>query len=325
MIFGDRATTRQALRRFLHAGGTVTLVLDGPLPDPADRIDTVRYAPRPAPSDTAGLLRLIGPAWLIVDVGLPSAFRERICELASHLHVLIVTEEPSPRKGSVTLVGGGPGTTSLLTLEACAALRQADVVFYDRLAATDDLAELAAGAEQIDVGKSPYHHPVTQGSIEDQMISRARRGESVVRLKGGDPFVLGRGGEEMLACAQAGVAVRVVPGISSALSVPAACGIPVTHRGVSKGFTVISGHVPPEPAELEALVKLGATIVILMGISNLAQIMAGLARAGLPAHARSGDRTRLLRGPAQHDQLRRRPGGHRPPAGRQLTRGGGDR
>ena len=282
VIFGDLATTRQAVRRFLHAEGTVTLVLDGPLPDYPDRIDTVRYARRPALTDTAGLLRLIGPAWLIVDVGLPCSFRERIRELAGHLHVLSMTEDPAPRGGSVTLVGGGPGSTGLLTLEACAALRQADVVFYDRLAATDDLAEFAAGAEHIDVGKTPYHHPVAQASIEDQMISRARRGESVVRLKGGDPFVLGRGGEEMLACVQAGVPVRVVPGISSALSVPATCGIPVTHRGVSKAFTVISGHVPPEPPELDALVRLKATIVILMGITNLDQIMAGLGRAGLP-------------------------------------------
>jgi len=282
VIFGDRANTRQAVRRFVHAGGTVTLVLDGPLPDYPDRIDTVRYALRPALTDTAGLLRLIGPAWLIVDVGLPDGFRDRVRELAGHLHVLIVSEDPAPSEGRVTLVGGGPGSTGLLTLEACAALRQADAVLYDRLAATEDLTELAAGAELVDVGKTPYHHPVVQTSIEHQLISRARRGESVVRLKGGDPFVLGRGGEEMLACVQAGVAVRVVPGISSALSVPAACGIPVTHRGVSKAFTVISGHVPPEPRELEALVRLNATIVILMGITNLDQIMAGLSRAGLP-------------------------------------------
>jgi uroporphyrin-III C-methyltransferase len=155
-------------------------------------------------------------------------------------------------------------------------------VFYDRLAATDDLDQLAVGAELRDVGKSPYHHPVDQRSIEDQMINRAREGESVVRLKGGDPFVFGRGGEEMLACVAAGVPVRVVPGVSSALSVPASCGIPVTHRDVSKAFTVISGHTPPEAYELEALVRLGATIVILMGIGNLNQIMAGLDRAGLP-------------------------------------------
>ena len=117
------------------------------------------------------------------------------------------------------------------------------MIFFDRLAPTDDLPGLAPGAELIDVGKSPYHHPVSQTGIEEQLIARARRGESVVRLKGGDPFVFGRGGEELQACVGAGVPVRVVPGISSALAVPAAAGIPVTHRGVSRAFTVISGHV----------------------------------------------------------------------------------
>ena len=156
------------------------------------------------------------------------------------------------------------------------------MVFFDRLAPTEDLDELAPGAELVDVGKVPYHHPVPQTSICDQMVDRARRGQSVVRLKGGDPFVFGRGGEEMLACLAAGVPVRIVPGVSSALSVPAAYGIPVTHREVSKAFTVISGHTPPETHELEALVRLGGTIVILMGIANLAQTMAGLSRAGLP-------------------------------------------
>ena len=282
VIFGEAAGARQALRRFLHCGGNVTMVSEGPLPDEEQRLDTVRYAGRPARSDTAGLLRLIGPAWLIVDVGLPRAMRERIRELAGHLHVLMITEEPAPSGGQVALVGGGPGRTSLLTLEACAALWQADVVFFDRLAPTEDLDELAAGAELVDVGKSPYHHPVPQHAISDQMITRARRGQSVVRLKGGDPFVFGRGGEEMLACVAAGIGVRIVPGVSSALSVPAACGIPITHREVSKAFTVISGHTPPETRELEALVRLGGTIVILMGIANLAQTMAGLSRAGLP-------------------------------------------
>jgi uroporphyrin-III C-methyltransferase len=282
VIFGEAAGARQATRRFLHSGGTVTVVSDGPLPDVEQRLGTVRYASRPARTDTAGLLRLIGPAWLIVDVGLPRALRDRIRELAGHLHVLMVTEEPAPSGGQVTLVGGGPGRTSLLTLEACAAMRQADVVFFDRLAPTEDLDELAAGAELVDVGKSPYHHPVPQTSISEQMISRARRGLSVVRLKGGDPFVFGRGGEEMLACLAAGIPVRIMPGISSALSVPAACGIPVTHREISKAFTVISGHTPPEIHELDALVRLGGTIVILMGIGSLAQTMAGLSRAGLP-------------------------------------------
>ena len=112
------------------------------------------------------------------------------------------------------------------------------------------------------------------------MIVRARQGGSVVRLKGGDPFVFGRGGEEMLACVAAGVAVRVVPGISSATVGAGELGIPVTHRGVSKAFTVISGHTPPEPHELEALVRLDATIVILMGISE-PEPDHGRARAGL--------------------------------------------
>ena len=283
VIFGDAVAARQALRRFLHGGATVTMVTDGPPPEAEQRLGTVHYAVRPARTDTAGLLRLIGPAWLIVDVGMPRALRDRIRELAGHLHVLMITEEPAPSGGQVALVGGGPGRTSLLTLEACAALRQADVVFFDRLAPTGDLDELAAGAELVDVGKSPYHHPVPQSSISEQMISRARQGQSVVRLKGGDPFVFGRGAEEMLACVAAGIPVRIVPGVSSALSVPAACGIPVTHREVSKSFTVISGHTPPETSELEALVRMDGTIVIVMGMGNLAQIMAGLSRAGLPA------------------------------------------
>jgi uroporphyrin-III C-methyltransferase len=105
----------------------------------------------------------------------------------------------------------------------------------------------------------------------------------VVRLKGGDPFVFGRGGEEVLACRAAGISVRVVPGVSSALSVPAAVGIPLTHRGVSRAFTVVSGHDPLTPLELSSLARLPGTLVILMGINNLTQIMAGLLRSGLPA------------------------------------------
>ena len=264
VVFGDLVGARQAVRRFRQAGSTVTLVSE-------------------RPRDRSALLRVIGPAWLIVDVGLPLGLRDRVRELAGHLRVLMVEEEPAPAHGEVTLVGGGPGRTSLLTLEACAALRRADVVLYDRLAPTGDLADLAAGAELVDVGKLPYHHPVGQSAISAALVARARAGESVVRLKGGDPFVFGRGGEEMLACVEAGVPVRIVPGISSALAVPGAAGIPVTHREVSRSFTVISGHTPPEKHELEALVRLGGTIVVLMGIGSLPQTMAGLSRAGLAA------------------------------------------
>jgi uroporphyrin-III C-methyltransferase len=283
VIFGDVTGARQALRRFISSGATVTLATPGALPAITDRIGAVRYATQPDTSDTAALLRLVGPAWLIVDVELPEPLRHRIRDLAAHLHVLMIRERPAPSGGQVILVGGGPGRTELLTLGACEALRRADVVFYDRLAPNEDLAEMAPGVDLIDVGKSRYHHPIPQRSIERLMIARARNGESVVRLKGGDPFVFGRGGEEMQACIAAGIPLQVIPGVSSSIAVPAAAGIPLTHRGVSKSFTVISGHTPPASRELEGLVRLGGTIVILMGISNLTQIVAGLCRAGLNA------------------------------------------
>lgn len=281
VIFGGLVGARRALRRFLAAGATVTMVVDGSVPEPRHRLDTVRYVAQPDAGDTAGLLRLIGPAWMLITVGVTAELSERVTQLAGHLRLLIIEELPAAPGGGVTLVGGGPGRASLLTMEACAALGDADVIFFDRLAPTRDLAELAPAAALFDVGKSPYHHPVTQAAIQDLMIARARLGEQVVRLKGGDPFVFGRGGEEMQACLAAGVPVRVVPGVSSALAVPAACGIPVTHRRLSHSFTVISGHVPPSEGEYAALVGLGGTIVILMGIANLEQIVAGLGRAGL--------------------------------------------
>ncbi|MBS1907919.1 MAG: uroporphyrinogen-III C-methyltransferase [Actinobacteria bacterium] len=183
--------------------------------------------------------------------------------------------------GSVTLVGGGPGDPDLLTIAAARALASADVVLYDRLAPRDALAELAPHAELIDVGKRPGHHPIGQGEIERLLVEHALRGAAVVRLKGGDPFVFGRGSEEADACHRAGVPVRVIPGVTSAIAVPAAAGIPVTHREVSRLFTVVSGHAPLERSELEHLAGLGGTIVVLMGVSNLPSISAGLLRAGM--------------------------------------------
>ncbi len=281
VIFGDVSGARQLVRRFVAAGATVTLVTDRPLPAHDDRLSAVRYAHRPAADDTASLLRLIGPAWLVVDSDLTGAQRERVADLAGHLHILRVVEPPAPAYGQVTLVGGGPGRTGLLTLDAIEALRSADVIFYDRLAPTDDLGEIAPGAELLDVGKSPYYHPVGQRSIEDLMIIRARLGQSVVRLKGGDPFVFGRGGEEVQACTAAGIPIRVIPGVSSAISAPGVAGIPVTHRGLSRAFTVISGHVPLAAHELQAAATLSATLVILMGMTSLQQTTAGLIRAGM--------------------------------------------
>ncbi len=196
---------------------------------------------------------------------------------------LVVREPAAQGPGSVTLVGGGPGSLGLLTLAAAAALREADVVLYDRLAPTDALAGLAPAAELVDVGKLPGHHRVPQSGINDLLVQHALAGRHVVRLKGGDPFVFGRGSEEFAACLEAQVPCRVVPGVSSAISVPAAAGIPVTHRGTSHLFTVVSGHAPLTDEEHLHLAGLGGTIVVLMGVSTLPQLVAGLGRAGMRA------------------------------------------
>ena len=185
--------------------------------------------------------------------------------------------------GSITLVGGGPGDPGLITAAGLESLAHADVIFADRLApeVTD---RLAPGVPVIPVGKRPGHHPVPQSEIQVMMIRAAHEGRNVVRFKGGDPFVFGRGGEELLACREAGVDVHVIPGITSAVAVPAHAGIPVTFRELSRSFTVVSGHDPLDEHELEHLAGLsrsGATIVLLMGMATLPQTVAGLTRHGL--------------------------------------------
>lgn len=182
-------------------------------------------------------------------------------------------------EGFVALVGGGPGSADLLTTRGRRLLAEADVVVVDRLAPLDVLAELPADVEVVDVGKLPDHHPVPQDEINRLLVEHARAGKVVVRLKGGDPYVLGRGGEERLACEAAGVAVEVVPGVTSAIAVPAAAGIPVTHRGVATGFSVVTAH-----DELEELpVSPAHTIVMLMGVRRLADSARTLVSAGHPA------------------------------------------
>ncbi|GAB3581756.1 uroporphyrinogen-III C-methyltransferase [Calidifontibacter terrae] len=184
---------------------------------------------------------------------------------------------PAPHDGRVVLVGGGPGADDLITVRGRRELAKADVVVTDRLAPLGLVRRLAAHAEIIDVGKTPYHHPVPQHEINAILVDRARRGQYVVRLKGGDPFVLGRGGEEWLACRDAGIEVEVVPGISSAFAAPLAGLIPVTHRGVASGVLTISGHDEVSP---ELLAQWPHTIVVLMGMGRLAELCANLIRAG---------------------------------------------
>jgi uroporphyrin-III C-methyltransferase/precorrin-2 dehydrogenase/sirohydrochlorin ferrochelatase len=189
-----------------------------------------------------------------------------------------------PAVGTVHLVGGGPGDEGLLTVRGRTLLAHADVVVVDRLAPRGVLEHLAADVEVIDCGKTPGHHVLTQDQINEVIVERALRGLDVVRLKGGDPFVLGRGGEEALACHAAGVPVEVVPGVTSAVSVPAAAGIPVTHRGITSSFALVSAHDGIAPIEAAAKEHAATTtLVLLMGVRLLRDSASALVCAGRPA------------------------------------------
>lgn len=182
--------------------------------------------------------------------------------------------------GFVSLVGAGPGDPELLTLRALRRLRDADLVLNDALVQAD-LLELAPKAQRFYVGKRAGRHSIDQDGIHRLMIRAAKRGQRVVRLKCGDPFVLGRGGEEALALEAAGVAYEVVPGLSSALAAPALAGIPVTHRGLAAGFAVVSGHAESAYAPaLDGIAPGSLTIVVLMGVRTRGAIAARLVERG---------------------------------------------
>nr|WP_254052193.1 uroporphyrinogen-III C-methyltransferase [Aeromicrobium sp. A1-2] len=189
--------------------------------------------------------------------------------------------------GSVTLVGGGPGDPGLITVAGRAAIETADVIVTDRLAPLAALAWARPDVEVVDVAKIPGGRSTSQADINQILVEQAKSGRHVVRLKGGDNFVFGRGGEELLACHDAGIQTRVIPGVTSAIAAPALAGIPVTHRGLTQGFTVVSGHVPPGHPEstidYAALAASGTTIVVLMGVRTLGAICAALVSGGLPA------------------------------------------
>ncbi|AHK30497.1 siroheme synthase CysG [Rhodococcus opacus PD630] len=191
----------------------------------------------------------------------------------------------SPAAG-VALVGGGPGDPDLITVRGRRLLARADVVVADRLAPPELLAELGSDVEVIDAAKIPYGRAMAQEAINAALIEGAKAGKFVVRLKGGDPYVFGRGYEELEACTAAGVPVTVVPGITSAISVPSAAGIPVTHRGVTHEFVVVSGHVAPDhPDSLvdwSALARLKGTIVLLMAVERIEAFATVLMQGGRP-------------------------------------------
>ncbi|MEA5456647.1 uroporphyrinogen-III C-methyltransferase [Sinomonas sp. JGH33] len=288
VLLGEADASRQAVLRYRRAGATLAH-----FDSPAAFMAAVALPARP------GLVAVVGSPQSPGKAAHDGEWAPVLDHYRS-AGVPVVREPAAGPRGHVTLVGGGPGSRGLLTVDAVEALRDADVVLFDRLAPWRELEQLTT-AQLVDVGKLPGHHKVPQDKINALLVEYAKGGQgggggkggggglnngaNVVRLKGGDPFVFGRGGEEALACAEAGIPVRIVSGISSSISVPAAAGIPVTHREVSHCFTVISGHAPLSAAEHEHLAGLGAaggTLVVLMGVANLPHLASGLRRAGLP-------------------------------------------
>lgn len=227
--------------------------------------------------------------------------------------------------GGVALVGGGPGDPELITVRGRRLLAHADVVVADRLAPPELLAELSPNVEVIDAAKIPYGRAMAQEAINAVLIERARAGQFVVRLKGGDPFVFARGYEEVLACAEAGIPVTVVPGVSSAIGVPALAGVPVTHRAVNHEFVVVSGHLSPEDPESlvnwDAVAALTGTVVLLMAVERIELFAEVLIKGGRPANTPvlvvqhgTTSAERILRATLADVPERIRADGIRPPA-----------
>jgi uroporphyrin-III C-methyltransferase/precorrin-2 dehydrogenase/sirohydrochlorin ferrochelatase len=238
---------------------------------------------------------------------------------------VIRAEAPGVVHGGVALVGGGPGDPELITVRGRRLLANADVVVADRLAPQELLAELPPQVEVIDAAKIPYGRAMAQDAINEVLIDRAKAGKFVVRLKGGDPFVFARGYEEVLACADAGIPVTVVPGVTSAIAVPALAGVPVTHRGITHEFVVVSGHVAPDHPESlvnwNALAALSGTIVLLMAVERIELFAKALLDGGRPADTpvlvvQHGTTTaqRTLRATLDDAPERIREEGIRPPA-----------
>ena len=263
-----------------RSAGLLVAVATDPTTDPTGL--PARGAAAGAASDPAGSGS--GP-----DPGRARAVRDAVALLLDTGGLPLRHRRPAPAgsAGRVALVGGGPGDPGLITVRGRRLLAEADVVVVDRLAPRQLLADLDPAVEVVDVGKAPHGAGPTQEEISAVLVDRARRGLRVVRLKGGDPFVLGRGGEEVAACVRSGVPVEVVPGVSSAVAGPAAAGIPVTHRGVAADFAVVSGHLDPARpgagVDWQALADGPATLVLLMALDRLDAVADELVKRGRPA------------------------------------------
>ncbi len=289
VVCGAGAAALASVRTLLDASALVTVVGADPVAsivDLADRL-RIRLAQRALRVDDLAGVGLVVPA--NGDPTLDAQVVELAKQAKAPCVIPVAGSSPAeePQAGSVILVGGGPGDPGLITLAGLDAVRHADVIVCDRLAPLSILQHAKPAAEIIDVAKIPRGAHTSQDRINAILVEKALSGRTVVRLKGGDSFVFGRGGEEWQACAAAGLPVTVIPGVSSATAAPALAGIPLTHRELTQGFSVISGHVPPghpsSTLDWAALARLNTTLVIMMGVATLPAITAELIKHGLAA------------------------------------------
>lgn len=266
----------ETVHSLLDQGATVTLAINAGDTDPSPPLTD---DPRVADLLSRGLVSMdAAPDVAAYDVVLRDPRREITSE----------PEQGTDTKGSVVLLGGGLGSPGLMTLAGLDAIKAADVLVCDRLAPLGLLTQAKPDAEIIHVGKIPRGDFTPQEQINDLLVEHALAGKYVVRLKGGDSFVFGRGGEEWNACIEAGLPVTVIPGVTSSVAAPALAGVPVTHRNLSQGYVVVSGHVTPSDPRCEVdwagLATLNLTIVILMGVAALDEISATLQQHGMDPH-----------------------------------------
>jgi uroporphyrin-III C-methyltransferase len=286
LVCGGHPAALPVITRLRARGAAVTVVASAPATTVRDLADRGEIAWEEREHDEADVARA---ALVIAATG--TEFGDAAVSALAEEHnrpTIRTTRTPEPALpgiGRVILVGGGPGDPGLLTVAGLDAIRAADVLICDRLAPLEALSEARAGAEIIDVAKIPRGAHTPQDRINELLVEHALAGRLVVRLKGGDNFVFGRGGEEWQACVEAGVAVEIVPGVSASVAAPALAGIPLTHRQLTQGFTVVSGHLPPgDPGstlDWGALARANTTLVIMMGVATLPAITAELLRHGL--------------------------------------------
>lgn len=286
VVVGGDGPALGHIAELLEAGAKVTVVAESAvatIEDLADRrlVRWHRHAYTVADLDYV---------WFAVAATASPALNASIALEAEARRVLSVRVDPIdsdriPTTGHVVLVGGGPGDPGLVTLAGKEAIESADVIITDRLAPLAALRWARADAEIIDVAKVPGGRSTGQEEINRLLVEHAKSGKYVVRFKGGDNFVFGRGGEELLACLDAGIETTVIPGVSSAIAAPAAANIPVTHRGINQAFTVISGHIPPDDPEstldYAALAASGSSLVLLMAVRTLPAIAVALIEGGI--------------------------------------------